>query len=198
MKKMMKRWGAHMKVKYALLLLILLIVVAVVYFAVVTYPRSINTTIRGVNFQLGTEHINNVQPETLRIQGSLSTGLNGLQTFKGTITFDNDSIPVPDESRETTIHFDKYGYGPIVYGYIENAGTSAAKPETFSYGVLFTNSDFSSITYLNMNKRGWNGGDGLMFAGPATTRKQALIISNELMKKFLQSFDIGQGSYVLN
>jgi hypothetical protein len=180
-----------MKVKYALLLLILLIVIGVVYIAVVTHARSINTTIRGVNFQLGTEHIINVQPETVSIKGSLSKGLNGLRTFKGTVTFDHDSIPVPKESRGTTIYFDKDGYGPINYGYIENSGSKDAKPKTFGYGILFANSDFSSITYLSRD--GWNGDDGLMFAGPTTTRKQALIISNELMKKFLQESILARG-----
>lgn len=59
------------------------------------------------------------------------------------------------------------------------------KPKTFSNGVLFANSDFSSITYLP--RGGWDGEDGLMFAGPAITREQALIISNEVMKKFIKN-----------
>lgn len=185
-----------MKVKYVLLFLILIIVIGAVYAAAVTQARSIDTVVNGVNFQLGTEHSGYLQPETVRIKGKVSTGLNGLRTFTGTITFDHDSIPVPEENRQTAIHFDKDGYGPVAYGYIENLGTAAAKPETFGYGVLFANSDFSSVAFLP--RGGWNGADGVMFAGPAAARDQALRISNELMKKFLQRVDTGNGPYVLN
>lgn len=143
-----------MKVKYTLVSLIMLVAIVVVYIAVLTHARSINTTIRGVNFQLGTEHIDNVQPEAVSIKGSLSRSLNGLRTFKGSITFEHDTIPIPKENRDTTIHFDKNGYGPIVYGYIENSGTKDAQPKTFSNGVLFANSDFSSITYLQLSLGG--------------------------------------------
>jgi hypothetical protein len=130
------------------------------------------------------------------MKGSLTTiGLRGLRTFTGTVAFDRDSIPVPQNSRETTIHFDKNGYGPVVYSYIENSGTENAMPRTFSYGVLFANADFSAITYLPRD--GWNGADGFMFAGPAETRTQALGIANELMGNFLQKADSGNGPYVL-
>lgn len=83
-----------------------------VYISVLAHARSINATIRGVNFQLGTQHINNVQPETVSVKGSLFKSLNGSRTFKGSITFEHDSITVPKESLETTIHFEKNGYGP--------------------------------------------------------------------------------------
>jgi hypothetical protein len=43
----------------------------------------------------------------------------------------------------------------------------------------------------------WNGGVGLMFAGPATTREQALMISNELMKNHLQNVNYAGGHFVL-
>jgi hypothetical protein len=185
---------------------ILIIVTTLVYIYMVTYKRSIDVTIQGVNYQLGPENINNVKPETVSIKGSWSKSLNGLRTFKGTITFAHDTIPVPEESRETTILFDKNGYGPIMYGYFETSSSGVVMPRTYSYGVLFVNSDFSSVTYLKMRvviaKDGstggeWNGGDGLMFAGPATTREQALMISNELMKKHLQNVNYAGGHFVL-
>ena len=184
-----------MKVKYGLLFLFLLFVIVVVNIALLTHDKSINTTIHGLNFQLGTEHISNVQPETINIKGSLSKSLNGIRTFKGSITFEHDLNPIPKDSGDAIIYFDENGYGPINYGYIEKSGTNDAQPKTFSNGVLFANSDFTLITYL---PRTWNAQDGLMFAGPAPTRQQALIISNELMKKFLKSVDTGDSPFVLN
>jgi hypothetical protein len=177
-------------------LLILTIFITLVYIAFKTSGHSIDVTIHGVNYQLGPENSNNVQPETVSIKGTWSRKLNGLRTFKGTITFAHDTIPVPEESRETTISFDRNGYGPIMYAFFETSSSGVAMPRTYSYGVLFANSDFSSVTYLKMRevvaKDGstggeWNGGDGLMYAGPATTREQALMISNELMQKHLQN-----------
>lgn len=185
-----------MKIKYRLLFLVMLIVIVVVYIAVLTRSKSINTTIHGVHFQLGTEPISNVQPETISIQGSFSTKLNGLRTFNGLITFEHDTLPVPKDSRDLTIHFDKNGFGPIIYAYFEKSETIGAGPKTFSNGALFANSDFSLITYLPRDA--WNGENGLMYAGPATTRKQALIISNELMKNFLKRADNDDSPYVLD
>ncbi|QHW29630.1 hypothetical protein GZH47_01450 [Paenibacillus rhizovicinus] len=185
-----------MKAKHKLSILVLLLVILILYIVVYLHNKSINSTIRGVNFRLGTEPIHNVQPETVRITGTVSKNLKGLRTFKGTVTFEHESIPVPKESRDVTIHFDKNGYGPIVYGYIENAGTEDARPKTFSDGVLFANADFSSITYLSRD--GWDSEDGKMFAAPAATREEALILSNKLMKNFLKRDHTGEGSFVLN
>jgi hypothetical protein len=167
--------------------------------------RSIDVTIQGVNYQLGPGNNNNVKPETVSIKGSWSRSMNGLRTFKGTVTFAHDTIPVPEESRETTIHFDKNGYGPIMYGYFETSSSGVVMPRGYNYGVLFVNSDFSAVTYLRMKEvvakddsmgGEWNGGDGLMFAGPATTREQALMISNELMKNHLQNVNYAGGQFV--
>ena len=142
-----------MKVKYTLVSLIMLVAIVVVYIAVLTHARSINTTIRGVNFQLGTEHIDNVQPEAVSIKGSLSRSLNGLRTFKGSITFEHDTIPIPKENRDTTIHFDKNGYGPIVYGYIRFRN-KRCPTKNFFQRCFISNSDFSSITYLQLSLGG--------------------------------------------
>jgi hypothetical protein len=163
-------------------------------------------TIKGVNYQLGPDNSEVLQPETLTIKGTWSRSLKGIRTFKGTVTFEHDSIPVPQESRETTVRFTPEGFGVVSYIYLENTSSGGVMPRAYSYGVLFANSDFSSVTFQRMREdevttgkspgRGWNGRDGLMFAGPATTRDQALIISNDLMKKHLNNNYVG-GQYVL-
>jgi hypothetical protein len=187
-------------------LLLLTIVITLVYIALNMYSRSIDLSIQGVKYQLGPENGNYVQPETVRIKGNWSRSLNGLRKFKGTITFAHDLIPVPKESLETTIRFDKNGYGPIMYAYFETSDSGVAMPRVYSYGTLFANADFSSVTFLKMrevvakdgtNGGEWNGSDGLMFAGPATTREQALMISNVLMQKHLQNDNFVGGHFDL-
>ncbi|TXK84353.1 hypothetical protein [Paenibacillus sp. N3.4] len=187
-------------------LMAMTIILTLVDIVWVTYTRSIDVTIQGVNYQLGAENSNDVQSESVRIKGSSSRSLNGLRTFKGTITFAHDTITVPEESREAVIHFDKNGYGPVIYGYFETSSSGVVMPRVYNSGVLFADSDFRSVTFLRMKEvvakdgskgGGWNGGDGLMFAGPATTREQALIISNELMKRHLQNADYVGGHFIL-
>ncbi|TYP74581.1 hypothetical protein [Paenibacillus methanolicus] len=43
----------------------------------------------------------------------------------------------------------------------------------------------------------WNGEDGLMFAGPASTREEALAVSNDLMAPYLKQLMRDQGGFVL-
>lgn len=93
-------------------LFILIIVIVLGYFVWNMIGRPIDVTIQGVNYQLGTENRNHVNPETVSIKGSWSRKWNGLRIFEGTITFAHDTIPVPEDSRKTTIYFDKNGWGP--------------------------------------------------------------------------------------
>lgn len=101
------------------------------------HSRSIDVSIQGVNYQLGPENGNNVQPETVRIKGNWSRSLKGLRKFTGTITFTHETIPVPKESQETTIHFDKNGYGLIMYTYLEKSDPLNVEPRIYTYGALF-------------------------------------------------------------
>ncbi|CAM3536544.1 hypothetical protein PALU110988_27845 [Paenibacillus lupini] len=192
--------------KWILSLLILVIGGISVWYIAWTRSHLVDTTIVGVNYQLGGTNADNTQPETVTLKGSWSRNVKGLRTFKGTITFANDTIPVPEDSRKTTIHFDKNGYGPIIYGYFDESVSGIGVPLTYGYGVLFASSDFSKVTFLRMKeaatvdnstRSGWNGEDGLMFAGPAMNREQALEISNELMKKHLKNPGYVDGQFVL-
>lgn len=171
-----------------------------------TRKHSVDVKIAGVNYQLGEENSSNVQAETVTIKGYWSRSLKGVRTFKGTIDFANRQIPVPEEeSREVTVRFTEKGYGTVAYIYLDNRNKWDIKPKIYHDGSLFVNSDFSSVSYIIMSetgavtesgavKKSWDGDSGLMFAGPATTREQALAISNELMEKYFthQSYENGR------
>lgn len=129
-----------------------------------------------------------------------------MRQFKGTIAFAHEKMPVPVESRTVTVLFHENGVGSVIYAYIKNSGLAGATPETYGSGTLFANADFSSIVYLRMRQEngrgqsvtmGWNGEDGLMFAGPATTREEAVDLSNALMEKFLRNDGVVGGRFVL-
>jgi len=174
-----------------------------------TRKHSVDVKIAGVNYQLGEENNSNVQAETVTIKGHWSRSLKGVRTFKGTIDFANRQIPVPEEeSREVTVRFTEKGYGPVVYFYIDNRNKWDVKPKIHHDGDLFVNSDFSSVSYIILSetrnvsesgtvKRSWDGDSGLMFAGPATTREQALAISNALMEQYFTHQSYENGRFIL-
>ena len=176
------------------------------YYVIGVVGRSIDVTIDGANYQLGAEHISQVAPESVHFHGKVFRDMNGLRTFKGTISFVHHTIVFPIGAEATTIHFDHYGYGPIMYGYFEVGISRVAIPRIYNNGVLFVNSDFSEVTVLRMMDivakdgsvgKSWSAEDGFMFAGPATSREQALNISNKLMKKYLTNSGYAGGQFVL-
>lgn len=187
-------------------LLLIAIVLMLGYSYFYTRDHSVDLTIHGIEYQLGTENSHHVRPESVHLKGTWSRSLKGIRTYQGTIHFASDPEPVPQEIREATVHFDQNGYGAITYGFIETTPLGEVKPRTYFDGGLFANSDFSSVAFMIMEKvesddgssgGHWNGGDGLMFAGPATTREQALNLSNELMKKHLTNPGYMDGLFIL-
>ncbi|GGA24064.1 hypothetical protein [Paenibacillus physcomitrellae] len=187
-----------------LLLLITALVAGAVYIIMGRIGRPIDVAVRGVNYQLGPENSKVLEPETLHLKGTLYRSWKGSRTFKGSVTFDHQTIEVPKGSEEATISFDKKGYGPLWYWYSENNET--AVPQVYSNGALFASADFSAVTFLRYRdytakngtiQKEWSGEDGLMFAGPAANREEALEVSNRLMKEYLTDNGYAGGRFVL-
>ncbi|REK76803.1 hypothetical protein [Paenibacillus paeoniae] len=187
-------------------LVLLAIVIAIGSIYEYTRKHLVDVTIQGVNYQLGAQNSDNVNTEIVTIKGEWSRSWKGLRTFKGTIDFANRTIPVPEESREVTVRFDRNGYGAITYNYLELVNERDVKPRGYSDGAFFASSDFNSVSFLlhtevnseeGLRSSYWDGGEGLMFAGPATTREQALTISNELMEQYLTNPEFLNGRFFL-
>lgn len=149
-----------------------------------TFPKHYTVNLEGVKYQLGAENNHFTKPVTIHIDGKLHQSLTGSKTFKGTIDIDGERVPVPEDQRALVINFLDNGAGTIVYGYIENG-----RPGLYSYGVLYTNSNFSEVTITTFQEdetglfnRGWTSENGEMITAPAANRTEALKISNELME----------------
>ncbi|PGM56919.1 hypothetical protein [Bacillus sp. AFS053548] len=165
---------------------IFLVFLVVIGFGVYYYiPKTVNASIMGVEYQLGSGH-DQVNSVTIKIKGKLHHSLLGKRRFLGSIDVKGAKYPNPNKNRKLEIAFDQNGMGTIVYGYFENG-----KPFTESYGILFANKDFKKVTIGEFredhNGKGWTGKDGWMVTGPTNSKSEALIISNELMKKFLRN-----------
>lgn len=166
-------------------------VIAVIY----TYPKQYALKLEGVLYQLGEHNRDAVKPVTVRIDGEVRKKLNGTKTFKGTIDISGENIPVPEIYRELNLSLGKQDGSLIIYSYIENE-----QPQHFPYGHIFANDDFSKITITkfagedggaaNGGSKGWNGKDGFMISAPARSKDEALSISNELMKVYLQGYTL--------
>jgi hypothetical protein len=166
----------------------LLIVMGVMLLAagaivVYTFPRHVAVSLTGVKYALGTEP-NQVVPVAIQIHGTVRKSLTGSQTFQGTVGVLGASVPNPDNDRPVEIRFDANGGGYIVYGYDEHGS-----PVTRAYGVLFTNNNFSKLTIGEFRPgTGWAAANGLTISAPADDRAQAVKISSELMKRFLNGY----------
>lgn len=188
-----------------ILALIILAAAVLVFFVLRTGSQTIHTTIDGTSYQLGTEE--HVMQDTVIIDGKVSTDWLGKRTFKGTIILQNNhDIPVPKESRKVTIPFQKNGYGSIVYQFIQKNSDGSVTPEHYDDGAIFANSDFSKVTLIRLDHSvstdgaahgSWSAADGLMFAGPAATRDEALKLSNDLMSEYLTNESDPNGRFTL-
>jgi hypothetical protein len=191
----MRKWnkevrrGVIVTITRKLLISVLIVILALIIYVIwYTFPKKIDLHVEGIKYQLGDEHKEMAKPITVHIEGKMEKSLNGVTSFKGTIDFEGEQIPVPADQRELYITLGKDGQGLIVY-----ADYSEAKPWVYSYGVIYTK-DFNKVAFAvykrndadaNSTGGGWSSGDGLMIAAPAMDRIEALDVSNELMEEHL-------------
>lgn len=177
--------------KKILLFMAAVIVIAVGWYVIYTYPKHISKSLSGVEFRSGKPN-EEITPVTIQVNGTLQRSIRGILTFQGTIKLDGNTQDNPDNNRQLTVHFNgPGGMGFMSYGYYTN-GT----PVAHGYGNIFINGNFGEFVILE-SKGGWTTTDGLTIAAPASTRSQAVSISNELMKGFLNGYpvntDFGRG-----
>lgn len=169
------------KVIVSCILLVFLVAIGVYYYI----PKNVNESIKGVEYQLDSGH-DQVNSVTIKIKGKLHHSLIGKRKFVGLIDVKGANYPNPNKDRKLEIAFDQNGMGKIEYGYFKNG-----QPKIDSYGILFVNKDFNKVTIEELRKdhngKGWSGKDGWMVTGPANNKSEALIITNELMKKILRN-----------
>ncbi|HWO74322.1 MAG TPA: hypothetical protein VNM69_00220 [Bacillus sp. (in: firmicutes)] len=156
--------------------LITILLALTVYILWYTFPTQHIKTFEGVSFQLESEA--EAEKVNIHINGVVQRSLNGQRTFEGTIDIEGEVLPVPEDQRKVVVRFLENGLGSIIYvGYKEDG-----KPYTYSYGTMFINKNLSKLTIL---KGDWTAANGLIISAPAGDRTEAVQISNELMREFL-------------
>ncbi|MPN04255.1 hypothetical protein SDC9_151491 [bioreactor metagenome] len=153
--------------------IVILFISGVIYF----YPREISKDFNGIMYRLGyTNYLENVK---VSIQGNISKGLLKGDKFEGAIQIGDKKLT------KISMRFDDFGRGNLFY-YDESVG------DYKSYGDLISNNMKDQFTIIvleeNEEKSGsssWSSKDGLMISVLASSRNEALDISNKLMKDIL-------------
>ncbi|TLS50122.1 hypothetical protein EMG79_27630 [Klebsiella pneumoniae] len=162
-----------------------------------TLNIDVDLELAGVKYQLGSE--GTMEPATVVIQGKLHTNLKGERVFTGVVQVVGEEIPVPQDQRKVEIRFSGDGWGSIAYPYFIYDERGAAKDAKIYHShSIFANKDFSQVALLlktpgqQSDPEGgnpqalWNSENGMMLSAPASTREEALALSNKLMVEFLK------------
>jgi hypothetical protein len=156
-----------------------------------SYPKQIHKTFDGVLYQIGTEN-NNVERVTIKVDGQLKKSPFGAKSFRGKIKINKEILPTAESDQEyIEINFGFAGEGGVIqnWEYNKNPLTSIG---LYSYGLLYIDDKFNELTiakYDNPREQNgvmWNGDDGYVISAPASTRSEALEITNRLMDRFLR------------
>jgi len=144
--------------------------------------------VTGIKYRLGAEG-------AFVIRGKLHTSLTGKRTFKGEVTVVGEQIPVPEDQRKIEILFANDGWGAMMYPYfLFDARGAVVGSDIYASHSIFASKDFSQATLLLNPGNGtertedWSTDGGAMISAPASTREEALTLSNQLMRKYLAPF----------
>jgi hypothetical protein len=173
-------------IKLKKLYLVFICIVGIVSFVVwYSLPKEINQAFDGIVYGVGSKS-NQIDKEVaITIKGKMYRKIFNQDRFKGTIDI-NGEVP-------TNIIIDKKQVEVV---FIENGGSLLFGDS--SYGILYINKDFSELSIIvyelieserDNASYSWDPEDGLLISGPATSRTEALSISNELIGDLLKPLE---------
>lgn len=175
-----------MRKRYIASAVAILLVIAIIAAAIYYIPKSVKLTVSGIQYRLGEENKQIVEPIEVNIDGRIGRLWNGDRFFEGDISLPQLQLPIPDSAKLMRISLGEDHSGTMTYHYVEDGS-----PSLFSLGTVFFSKDFEALTILLLDRDesgggSWNAQNGAMLSAPAANREQALILSNQLMKQFLQ------------
>ncbi|WP_043932567.1 hypothetical protein [Bacillus sp. EB01] len=155
-------------------------------------PKGINQEFDGFVYGVGGKSNQINEKVTITIKGSYHKKIFNQDRFKGTIDIKGD-VPkdIIIDNKEVEVVF------------LGNNGTLSFRDYSHptdrnTYGNLYINNDFSELTIIvyDLVESGsdnatyeWDPEGGLLISGPATTRKEAISISNKLNGDLLKPLE---------
>ncbi|GGH19974.1 hypothetical protein [Paenibacillus segetis] len=186
--------------KFILVVSILVFIGLALVILINYYPKEVSINAQGIKYRLGTELVESEKLVHVQIEGKLYKSFSGKRRFEGMIDIEGEEIPVPLDQRQLTIPITNEGWGAISYPYFKYRETNGAveSAHIYQYGSIVINNDFTKVTIfvvdqnqlIDNNGTGWNGESGQMITAPASSRTEAIRISNEIAEKFLRGFQL--------
>lgn len=127
---------------------------------------DVEKTLNGVAYKLGEKNTESEQT-ILKLKGTGRINSNEDLWFQGILEIDGKEYNLIYETD-----------GSNILSYASSAGY------TRTYGQVFINNDFSSVT-INITADGWSNEDGSMLTYPCETKAEGLEIANKLMEDYL-------------
>ncbi|HEY2492412.1 MAG TPA: hypothetical protein VGI33_05830 [Paenibacillus sp.] len=180
--------------KLTFISIIIILTTLAIIIVINLYPKEVKINAQGIKYRLGTEHLESENLVNVNIEGKLYKSISGERRFKGTLDIEGEDIHVPLDQRKLDIPITNDGWGAISYPYFvyrkEDGGTESTG--IYQYGSLVINNDFSKVTILvsdrnqlnDIKSATWSSENGQMITVPATSRLEAISISNEMMNFF--------------
>ncbi|MCK5811693.1 MAG: hypothetical protein KAG94_02230 [Clostridiales bacterium] len=164
------------KLGYFIVIIGVILLIALAVFVVMSIGTKVDVELDCIQYRLGIDNIEYEELITLKFEGRYVNSFLA-HIFVGDVYIDGyklNNIP----GKKTSLDFNKYNSAQL---YDTND----------SHGVITTdriliNDDFSKMAICINEEGSWNSSSGLMMAAPASSREQAIAISNEVMDSFLQ------------
>ncbi|GKX31333.1 hypothetical protein SH1V18_38130 [Vallitalea longa] len=159
--------------KYIKYILSSIVIILIILYINCFAPQNYSKVYNGIMYRAGNSKYE--ESITVKLEGQYNKNWFAKNKFKGTIYINDSKLP------NVKIIWDKSGKGSIDY-WINNY--------FYSYGLIYISKNLEKIIIcvyetdnINKSTTHWNTVDGLIISAPANNRKEALIISNDLINQ---------------
>lgn len=188
--------------KIVLSILAIMLAISAIGTYIYFYPKEVKWNAQGIKYRLGTENSASEKLVHVHIEGKLHKKISGKRIerrFKGTINIEGEKLPHDLASTPLEIPFTDDGWGSIAYPQFEYSKVNGATigSSTYWYGSLVINNDFTKVTIFVTDQHsedstgnGWDSTNGQMITAPASSRAEAINITNEIAEKHLRGLKL--------
>ncbi len=171
-----------MKKKTVAILSSIVIICVITLMLIIHLPRNIQREFLGVQIKAGKENSETLEYVSLYFDGRFQKAFLTQASFVGYVVLESNGDVAEGE---VNIRFH-----PELGGHLVFYSTDSSVQNNI--GSIFIDSNFKQVTITvaepveeDLNKTHWSSSDGLIICAPASTREEAIIISNDLMKNYL-------------
>ncbi|MCK5811692.1 MAG: hypothetical protein KAG94_02225 [Clostridiales bacterium] len=173
-----------MKKKIVTILSSIVIIFVILLMLIIHLPRNIQRDFLGVQIKAGEKNDETFEYVLLHFDGRFQKAFLTQASFVGYVVLESNGDVAEGE---VNIRFH-----PELGGYLVFYSTDSSVQNNI--GSIFIDSNFKQVTITvaepvegNLSRIHWSSDDGLIICAPASTREEAIIMSNDLMKNYLEN-----------